>query len=88
MARHAWQTFGAAALGRGIAAGDIDPVALCEVFLAGIAEQDPDHRIYARLMPDRARAQAQAAAAVKPWLQLSSVPVQNYRVVAVWPAHH
>ena len=63
MARHAWQTFGAAALGRGIAAGDIDPVALCEVFLAAIAEQDPDHRIYARLMPDRARAQAQAAAA-------------------------
>ncbi|QIE41113.1 amidase [Rhodobacteraceae bacterium SC52] len=57
-----WRRMSAAALGRGIAAGQIDPVALCEAFLDAIAADDPDGRIYARTMPDRARAQAQGAA--------------------------
>ena len=56
-----WRSMSAAALGRGIEAGEIDPVALTEVFLDAI-EADPDSaRLYARLTPDRARAEARAA---------------------------
>lgn len=58
-----WTQMSAAALGRGIAAGEIDPVALTEHFLTRIEAHPMSHRIYARLTPDRARAEAQAAQA-------------------------
>ncbi|MBY6157498.1 amidase [Pseudooceanicola nitratireducens] len=57
-----WRWMTAADLGRGIAAGDIDPEALCEVFLTAIEAHERRDRIYARLTPDRARAEARAAA--------------------------
>lgn len=56
-----WQT--AADLGRGIAAGMIDPVALTELYLAAIDVHEHRDRIYARVTHDRARAEARAAAA-------------------------
>jgi aspartyl-tRNA(Asn)/glutamyl-tRNA(Gln) amidotransferase subunit A len=56
-----WQQMSAAALGRGIGAGEIDPVALTEHFLAAIDSHPDGERIYARLTPDRARAEATAA---------------------------
>jgi aspartyl-tRNA(Asn)/glutamyl-tRNA(Gln) amidotransferase subunit A len=56
-----WQT--AADLGRGIAAGMIDPVDLTEVYLAAIDAHEHRDRIYARVTHDRARAEAKAAAA-------------------------
>ena len=52
----------AADLGRGIGAGEIDPVALTDTFLQAIADSDVSDRIYARLTPMRARAEAAAAA--------------------------
>jgi len=57
-----WLTAGAAELGRGITAGRIDPVALTEAFLAAIAAHPEAARIYARTTPERARAEAAAAA--------------------------
>jgi aspartyl-tRNA(Asn)/glutamyl-tRNA(Gln) amidotransferase subunit A len=54
-----WQT--AADLGRGIAAGMIDPVDLTEVYLAAIDAHEHRDRIYARVTHDRARAEAKAA---------------------------
>ncbi|MBQ2261710.1 MAG: amidase [Loktanella sp.] len=54
-----WQT--AADLGRGIAAGAIDPVALTEVYLDAIDAHEYRDRIYARVTHDRARAEAKAA---------------------------
>ncbi|WP_179378162.1 amidase [Jannaschia marina] len=57
-----WLWASAADLGRGIARGEIDPEALCETYLAAIAERDPDRQIYARLTEDRARVEAAAAA--------------------------
>jgi aspartyl-tRNA(Asn)/glutamyl-tRNA(Gln) amidotransferase subunit A len=51
----------AAELGRRIAAGRVDPVELAEEYLARVGEADPDRQIYARLTPDRALAEAQAA---------------------------
>ncbi len=56
-----WRSMGAAALGRGIDAGEIDPVALTEVFLDAIEAHPDSGRIYARLTPARARAEARAA---------------------------
>ncbi|WP_281980883.1 amidase [Thalassorhabdomicrobium marinisediminis] len=56
-----WQT--AADLGRGIAAGRIDPVDLCEVYLNAIDAHELTPRIYARVTHDRARAEARAASA-------------------------
>jgi aspartyl-tRNA(Asn)/glutamyl-tRNA(Gln) amidotransferase subunit A len=56
-----WLTMTAAALGRGIAAGDIDPVALCETYLEAIDAHPLRDRIYARVTHERARAEAQAA---------------------------
>ncbi len=56
-----WTDMSAAALGRGIAAGDIDPVALAEHFLNEINRHPLRDRIYARLTPDRAMAEARAA---------------------------
>ena len=52
----------AADLGRGIGAGEIDPVALTDTFLQAIADSDVSDRIYARLTPMRARSEAAAAA--------------------------
>ncbi len=56
-----WAT--AADLGRGIERGEIDPVDLCEVYLAAIEAHEMRDRIYARVTADRARAEAQAAQA-------------------------
>ena len=54
-----WAT--AADLGRGIEAGEIDPLDLCEVYLAAIDAHPMRDRIYARVTHDRARAEAAAA---------------------------
>jgi len=54
-----WAT--AADLGRGIERGEIDPVALCEVYLAAIDAHPMSPRIYARVTADRARTEAAAA---------------------------
>jgi aspartyl-tRNA(Asn)/glutamyl-tRNA(Gln) amidotransferase subunit A len=51
----------AADLGRGIAAGHIDPVDLTEAYLDAIAAHPDSARIYARTTPDRARSEARAA---------------------------
>ena len=52
-----WRWMTAADLGRGIAAGDIDPVALTETYLAAIDAHPHRTRIYARVTHDRARAE-------------------------------
>lgn len=57
-----WRWMTAAELGRGIGAGDIDPVALAEVFLEAIASHPEAGRIYTAVTADRARAEASAAA--------------------------
>uniref|UniRef100_UPI0035C85BE9 amidase n=1 Tax=Pseudooctadecabacter sp. TaxID=1966338 RepID=UPI0035C85BE9 len=54
-----WAT--AADLGRGIAAGEIDPVDLCEVYLAAIDTHPHRDWFYARVTADRARDEARAA---------------------------
>ena len=51
----------AAALGQGIGKGEIDPVALTQAFLDKIAAHPLKDRIYARLTPERALAEAHAA---------------------------
>lgn len=56
-----WQKRSAGDLGRAIAAGELDPVDLTEAFLAAIAAHPDRDRIYARLTPGRARAEARAA---------------------------
>lgn len=56
-----WLGMSAAALGRGIGDGAIDPVALTETFLDAIAAHPHSPRIYARITEARARAEAQAA---------------------------
>ncbi|MEM8694370.1 MAG: amidase, partial [Pseudomonadota bacterium] len=58
-----WRWMTAADLGRGIGAGDIDPVALTEVFLNAIDDHEHRDRIYARVTHSRARAEAAAASA-------------------------
>lgn len=57
-----WHTRSAADLGRDIGAGRIDPVALTEAFLDAIATHPDGARIYTRAMPERALAEARAAA--------------------------
>ncbi|SEO21341.1 aspartyl-tRNA(Asn)/glutamyl-tRNA(Gln) amidotransferase subunit A [Salinihabitans flavidus] len=57
-----WLEMSAADLGRGIGEGAIDPVALTQAFLGAIESHDLRDRIYARLTPDRAMAEAAAAA--------------------------
>ena len=52
----------ALALGRGIAGGDIDPVALTEHFLDRMNDGDSDRVVYLTAMPERARAEDKAAA--------------------------
>jgi aspartyl-tRNA(Asn)/glutamyl-tRNA(Gln) amidotransferase subunit A len=56
-----WLTMTAADLGRGIAAGDIDPVALTQTYLDAIDSHPLGDRIYARVTHDRALAEAHAA---------------------------
>lgn len=57
-----WLWMSAGDLGRGIGEGDIDPVALTDAYLDAIEAHPHGSRIYARLMPETARAQAEAAA--------------------------
>ncbi|WP_420858033.1 amidase [Marivivens marinus] len=56
-----WLWASAADLGRGIGAGQIDPVDLCETYLAEIDAHPLRDRIYARVTHDRARVEAKAA---------------------------
>ncbi len=56
-----WAT--AADLGRGIDAGEIDPVALTETYLEAIEGHADRDRIYSAVTADRARAEAAAASA-------------------------
>ncbi len=58
-----WLKMSASDLGRGIGAGEIDPIDLCEAYLAAIDTHEYTGRIYARLTVDRARAEAAAASA-------------------------
>ena len=57
-----WLKMTAADLGRGIAAGEIDPVALTQTYLDAIDAHEMTPRIYARTTHERALAEAQAAA--------------------------
>ncbi len=57
-----WLYRSASDLGRGIEAGEIDPRALADTYLAAIEAHEFGDRIYARLTVDRARAEADAAA--------------------------
>ncbi|WP_436398489.1 amidase [Roseobacter sp. S98] len=57
-----WLEMSATALGRGIGAGEIDPVALTKTYLAAIDGHPLRDRIYARITADRALAEAGAAA--------------------------
>ncbi|MDA0961710.1 MAG: amidase family protein [Proteobacteria bacterium] len=59
---HYWLGMKVAELGRGIGRGEINPVDLAETFLTAIADHPEADRIYARLTPDRALAEAEAAA--------------------------
>lgn len=56
-----WRWMSAADLGRGIASGEIDPVALTEVYLGAIDAHPLRDRIYTVVTHDRARAEAKAA---------------------------
>lgn len=56
-----WQGMTAADLGRGIDKGEVDPVELAQTFLDAIDAHEYRDRIYARLTPDRALAEATAA---------------------------
>ena len=58
-----WLWMTAADLGRGIGAGDIDPVALTDTYLAAIDAHPLSRRIYTVVTHDRARAEALAASA-------------------------
>ncbi len=69
-----WTTMTAADLGRAIGAGQADPVDVTEAFLERINQHPMAGRIYARLTPDRARAEAKAAAKrAKDGLRLSAL---------------
>lgn len=58
-----WANMTAAELGAEIEAGRINPVSLCEMQLDAIDSHPLRDRIYARVMPNRSRAEAMAAAA-------------------------
>lgn len=58
-----WRWMSAADLGRGIAAGTIDPVDLTGVFLDAIDAHEHRDRIYARITHERAKGEAAAASA-------------------------
>ncbi len=57
----AWQEKSAANLGRGIEAGQIDPLELTESFLSAIDDHPHGSTIYVRTTPERARTEAAAA---------------------------
>jgi len=57
-----WLWAKAATLGRGIGAGEIDPIALTDAYLDAIDAHPLTPRIYVRITAERARAEAQAAA--------------------------
>jgi aspartyl-tRNA(Asn)/glutamyl-tRNA(Gln) amidotransferase subunit A len=59
----AWDEMTALELGAAIGADAIDPVDLADFFLDRIAAGDPDHLVYLRLTPERARAEAAGARA-------------------------
>lgn len=56
-----WLTKSASEIGRGIGAGDVDPVALTEAYLEAVKQSAYGPRIYARMTRDRALAEAIAA---------------------------
>ncbi|MBU2981128.1 amidase [Lentibacter algarum] len=56
-----WLTMSMGDLGRGIAAGEIDPVELTQTYLTAIKAHPMQSRIYARLTEERALTEAQAA---------------------------
>lgn len=58
-----WLWMSAADLGRGIAAGEIDPEALTDTYLSAIRAHPQRDAIYSAVTEDRARAEAAAAAA-------------------------
>lgn len=58
-----WLKQTAGDLGRGIAADEIDPAALCETYLAAIEAHPLRDRIYSVVTGDRARAEAAASSA-------------------------
>ncbi len=58
-----WLSMSAGDLGRGIAAGDIDPVELTKTYLEAIDAHPSRDRIYARVTHDRAMTEARAAQA-------------------------
>ncbi|WP_050931914.1 amidase [Aestuariivita boseongensis] len=58
-----WLSMTAAELGRGIGAGEIDPLELTQTYLEAIDSHSETPRIYARVTHDRALAEAQAAQA-------------------------
>ncbi|MEC9346342.1 MAG: amidase family protein [Pseudomonadota bacterium] len=66
-------------LGAAMRAGDLDPVAVAEHFLARIDELDANHAIFVRTTPERALAEAMAArarlAAGRPLSAMDGVPV-------------
>ena len=57
-----WLTMTACDLGRGIGAGEIDPVALTQTYLDAIADHQFSDQIYARVTSARALSEATAAA--------------------------
>lgn len=57
-----WFSMTAAALGRGMESGAIDPRDVTEAFLAAIATHPQADRVFARTTPERARAEAADAA--------------------------
>ena len=58
-----WLTATASDLGRGIAAGDIDPIALTETYLDAAESHEFSMRIYTHVTYDRAMSEAKAARA-------------------------
>ncbi|VAV94368.1 Probable amidase R00206, partial [hydrothermal vent metagenome] len=58
-----WLWMSAGDLGRGIGAGDIDPLALAQTYLEAIDAHPERDRIYAVVTADRALAEAGAASA-------------------------
>lgn len=58
-----WRWMNAADLGRGIEAGRIDPVALCEAYLDATAAHPDRTRIYSTMTRERALSEARAARA-------------------------
>ena len=59
---HEWLTMTAADLGRGIGAGEIDPVTLADTYLTAIDAHSYRDRIYSSVTHERARAEAATAA--------------------------